>query len=121
MAASEKIQVVGYRNALHLRYTKVFPKDALDVGHQRRATEEAHVAAVIAQPAQAEIAGVAGEARVDRNTLARPYFRDCRADVLDLAGHLVPKHQRFAKGEVADPALVEVVQGPSRRFPPSGP
>ena len=86
----------------------VLGERALDMREDRGAAEEPHVAAEIAAPGAAVVAGEAGPARVDRHPVAGLEARDGGAGLDDLPGDLVAEHQRLLEREVADPPL-EVV------------
>ena len=63
----------------------VLGEGALDMREDRGAAEEAHVAAEIAAPGAAVVAGEAGPARVDRHPVAGLQARDGGAGLDDLA------------------------------------
>ena len=75
----------------------------------RRRGEEHHVGAEVVAAGAALGAAAAGDARLERHAVARAMAGHLRADLDDAPGGLVPEHHRRAHDEVADAAVLVVV------------
>jgi hypothetical protein len=65
---------------------------------------------LVAHSLEAEVAGIAGQAGIDRDPLSDPDPDHRIAYLLHFPRYLVSENKRFPDREIADPAFVEVVQ-----------
>ena len=83
---------------------------AVNMRHAHGAPIEAHVQALVLAAHEAIFAGVAGQARADRDPVARLHPRHGSANLLDGGGHLMAKDHRLAQAHNAKTAVVEVME-----------
>src|ERR1700733_5844490 len=83
---------------------------AVNMRHAHGAPIEAHVQALVLAPHEAIFAGVAGQARADRDPVARLHSRHGSANLLDGGGHLMAKDHRFTQAHGAKTTVAEVME-----------
>src|SRR5277367_5504854 len=85
-------------------------KSALHMWETHRTAVEAHVETVVLPPLEAELARVAGEARVHRDPVADRYAARLGPDGRDDAGDLMAEHHRLAQPHDSEAAVIVIMQ-----------
>ena len=83
---------------------------AVNMRHAHGAPIEAHVQALVLAPYEAIFAGVAGQARADRDPIARLHPRHGSANLLDSRSHLMAENHRLTQAHGAKTTVVEVME-----------
>ena len=108
--AAAQVDPVGQGDDLIGAHDDALGETALGVREAHRTTQVAGVAADVGPPVAALRARAARARRVDGDRRADGRRVDARAESRDRAGDLVPEHHRLLQSEVADAAVVDVVQ-----------